>query len=370
MGSDGEDGRPRTAGRTETTRWVEVLRGRRMRRVATVLALFFVAGWACPANAVSVSVSEFDLVGKPGDEVMTSFSVFNDDPEAVDVQIVIVDWDLDGEGVTRFHEPGTVTRSCATWLDVTPTSFELASEGETEIGLCLRIPETARGTFWTGLLVRIASSDPLRRERGAGLQPVRQFLVRILQSVMPGTPDGRVRDVRTVGFTPLGVTARFENTGDAVLTDVDGLVVIEDRFGGSLAEIPIPPFDLLPGYAVDRTVRAEIGITRAGAYLIRAVFDYGAEFLVAGQVVLRLAELDLTPVAEGCGVPNDLDGDGLYEDVDGDGRLDRDDVEWLSDAFDAPPMVDNARVFDFDNDGALTAGDVDALEALVLRGAE
>jgi len=330
--------------------------------ILLVLAL----GSAGPVSAVSVSISAFDLRGEPGEEVAASFTVFNDDAEPVEAQITPVDWDLDVDGVTRFHPPSTLVRSCAAWLAAEPTVFSLVPGAEAEVHLRLRIPEDARGTFWTGLLVRVGS--PEGGESGADLRSVRQFLVRITQTVAPITLDGRAGSVRVLGLAPLGVETRFHNYGDAILRAVVGLVVVQDGLGVTLGEIRIPPFGVLPGYAVDRIVVAGFAIQRPGSYLIRAVYDFGAEHLVAGQVVLRVAELRLVPVEEsGTAVPTDLDGDGRYEDVDGDGTLGLSDVKLLAASLESASIRDNARAFDFNNDGEVTVGDVAWLEDLVLR---
>jgi hypothetical protein len=329
------------------------------------LGLAVASIWALSSHAVSVSVSEFDLRAKPGGEAGVSFSVYNDDAEPVDVEIKIVDWNLDVDGVTRLHPPETIARSCAAWINVAPTDFRLLPEAEEEVLVRVAAPEEAQGTYWAGLLVRIVTS-------GAGvepgsLRPVRQFLVRILQSVMPVSPDGAVRAVRVGGLAPLCVGVRFENTGDALLSNVTGLVAVEDRDGARLGEIPISPFDVLPGASVDRVVHWDAAPLSAGAYLVRAVLDFGADYLVAGQLVLRVRELALRPVAPGAGMPADLDGDGLYEDVDGNGRLDSADPALLDSVLESSAVRENARAFDFDNDGDVTVSDVAWLGGLVLR---
>ena len=368
MGRNGDGGRPRTA-RSDGGANALLSPHRRVGLAAlAALGLAVASIWAPSTHAVSVSVSEFDLRAEPGEEVDVSFSVYNDDAEPVDVELTIVDWDLDADGVTRFHPPETIARSCAAWLNVTPTEFRLLPGAEAEVLVRVALPEDARGTYWTGLLVRIVTTDG--EVEPGGLRPVRQFFVRILQSVTPVSPDGAVRSVRVGGLAPLRVEVRFENAGDAYLSNVTGLVTVEDRAGARLGEIPIPPFDVLPGASVDRVLSWAAAPLRAGAYLVRAVLDFGADHLVAGQLVLRVGELDLRPVAPGAAVPIDLDGDGLYEDVDGNGTLDSADPALLGSAIESEAVRENARAFDFDNDGDITIFDVASLEALVLRGTD
>jgi hypothetical protein len=67
------------------------------------------------------------------------------------------------------------------------------------------------------------------------------------------------------------------------------------------------------------------------------------------------------------GVPMDLDGDGLYEDVDGNGTFDVHDPELLRAEIDSPAIQQNARAFDFDDDGLATPADADLLLEWVWR---
>jgi len=325
-------------------------------------------GAAFTAGAFSVSVSEIHLDGAPGEVVEWAFAVLNDEEESVVVRLSIVDWEVDLLGVTQIHSPGTLRGSCAGWLAMAPTERALAPAEEAEVSLSVRVPEKASGTFWCGLLIRVSPAE--EPSPAGGLRIARQFLVRVFVTMSPATPNGRVSGLRVRGLSPLGVELQFDNTGDTYLRDVSTLIVIENDSATSIAELAVPPFDVLPGYAVRRLVRWHWALQRAGVYVIRAVCDFGADRLVAGQIALRVPELELAPIGGAEAVPADLDGDGLFEDVNGDGRLDVFDPALLRDSLGDPSVTGNARAFDFDNDGELTEADVAVLEERVLRSAD
>jgi len=330
-----------------------------------LLLPLLIAGWILSASAVSVSVSEFHLHGEPGERTAATFLLWNDDAESVAVLISLVDWDVDAGSVTQIRPPATLDRSCAGWLVATPMRSLLHPESEMEVRLDLSVPEAARGTYWAGLLVRVLPADPAGE--GEGIRLVRQFLIRTFLTAGAGTSAGRVRDVRPRGMNPLGVAVTFENTGNVHLRNVSGLIVVEDAAGDAIVEIAIPPFDALPGSTVLRIAQGQWPLPGAGAYLIRAVIDYGDDRLVAGQIVLRVPALELRTVGDAASLPADLDGDGLYEDIDGDGLLDARDATRLRTFLEAAAIQRNARAFDFDNDGEVTASDVLRLEELVWR---
>ncbi len=335
------------------------------RRWGWLLAIVTTIAVATPTAAVSVSVSRFDLSGTAGSRLDTSFVVLNDETEPLDVRLTLVDWEVDEQGVTRMAVSGTLERSCAGWTDVAPAALALDPGAEADIGIGVTIPEEVNGSHWAGVLLRVA---PVDEEDGRGtVRLVRQFLVRVVVTVPPTRPAGRVSSVTTAGLDPLRVRVRFDNVGDTYLTDVNGLVTIQDDASRSLAELPIGPFHVLPGYDIERVVRWSWGIDRPGLYLIRAVIDFGGDHLVAGQMALRVEALELTPIGDAAAPPADLDGDGRYEDIDGDGVLRPADPELLARHLASRPVTENARAFDFDNDGQLTASDIVWLERRVSR---
>jgi hypothetical protein len=269
--------------------------------------------------AITVSVSEFSLVGDPGGWIADAFVIFNGEPQAVDVEIEVVDWDRALDGITRTYEISTLERSCASWMSVSSVTATLAPNAEIEIPLDIRVPEGVQGTYWAGMLIT-ASATGVSVDEG-DIKLSRQFLVRVFVTVLPTTSAGRVSNLQVLGINPLGIVMEFANIGDTFLSNVSGLIAVESSAGIALFEIPLIPFDVLPGYSQSQTVFGEWGLQAAGLYLIRAVLDYGAEYLVAGQSVLRINELHLIPIGTASLPPTDLNGDGLYEDVNGDGTL-------------------------------------------------
>ena len=318
--------------------------------------------------AVTVSVTEFALVGNPGDHITDAFVILNGETQVVDVEIEIVDWDRALDGITRTYDTGTLERSCSSWMSLSSVTAMLAPDAEIEIPLDIRVPEAVQGTYWTGILISASVAGGSVEEGDIRLS--RQFLVRVFVTVSPTTPNGRVSNLQVLGVNPLGIEVEFANTGDTFLSDVSGLIAVESSAGVTLFEIPLIPFDVLPGYVLRQSVRGNWGLQATGMYLIRAVLDFGAEYLVAGQSVLRIDELHLTAIGTANFPPTDLNGDGLYEDVNGDGTLTVADADLLEGFIDTPPVQDNARAFDFSNDGDVTTADVKVLRDTVLRAIE
>ena len=113
-------------------------------------------------------------------------------------------------------------------------------------------------------------------------------------------------------------------------------------------------------------VVSQNGALTPGCYLALVQLDFGnPDYLTAGQLAFEIKALQLIPIGESVNLPRDLDGDGLYEDINGDGKLADDDLALLGFHVDSEAVQENARAFDFDNDGAVDFNDVVALKGMV-----
>jgi hypothetical protein len=322
---------------------------------------------AAPIFGATVSTVEFALIAEPQDHAEVTFTLLNDESDPLSFALEIVDWDDDPDGVTRTFAPGELGRSCSGWILAEPSSGRLEPSEEVPILVGIDVPKAEPGTHWAGILVSVWPESGTVPGEGSDLEVLRRFLVRIYVTIQPTTTSGRVVALHVGGLHPFGASIRFENTGNARLVGVNGTVSVEDSRGTVLLDLPIAPFDVLPEHSADVRTTAPWEVLDAGAYWVRAVLDFGADYLVAGQTLVRIPALSLEPIGEAVGVPMDLDGDGLYEDVDGNGTFDVHDPELLRAEIDSPAIQQNARAFDFDDDGLATPADADLLLEWVWR---
>jgi hypothetical protein len=242
-----------------------------------VLVVLLFASPSC-VSALTVSVAEFRLAPEAGSQMETSLIVANDEARDVVVSIRLTDWDDGPDGVTRLLDVGDVERSCSSWVALSESDLALGPREESALHFAIRIPEDARGTYWTGLVLRdVSVSAAIASES----------LVRIFVTVPPSRLDAAVTNLSVVSLAPFCVTARLENLGDARFCDVEALASVEGP-GGDVASLSLAPFNLLPGHAREVAGATSWGLDIPGTYVVRLVFDYGGDALVAGQIVLRV----------------------------------------------------------------------------------
>lgn len=328
-----------------------------------VSVLLVVANIAGHSVAVSKSVLYFDT--NPGETLEQTFTISNSIAQNKVIRIRLIDWDDTPDGRTLFSPPGELDRSCASWIEYSPETVELAPGKQQVISVKMCVPSVAVGTYWAAFLV----DSPAQRtnESEQGIRARTQFLIKIYQTSLPATKTGRIDDVQVAGLNPLAVIVEFSNTGQILMQEVQATATLQDQSGQTLGHFSVDPFSVLPGRTRKIVIGSSFYMQVPGTYLITAIMDYNEEYIVAGQVALRVKPLHLVPIGSSEGPPTDIDKDGLYEDVNGDGRLTKADISLLSENLSVFSVVGNERAFDYNNDGVVTQDDVAYLQVLLTR---
>ncbi len=342
--------------------------------MTTRLPLFFGAAIlvVCMIQVVGLSLSISktvlyfnELPAMSGD---TSFTIKNNEPRKLTVRIRLVDWEDTADGRTLLSPAGSLSRSCAPWIQYDPHTFDLLPGEEKEIHVTIAVDASAIGTYWAAFLVDTPTDSTMSME--SAIRARTQLLIKLYQTSLPAVTTGKITDVTVGGLNPLGVILRFANTGETLMQDVRATVTVQDRTGRTLGQISSDTLSVLPAHAIGIALSTSLYMQIPGVYLVTAVVDFGAEYLVAGQISFQVKPLLLTPIGVSTRPPQDLDGDGLYEDIDGDGRLTRDDLSLFETYLDDAGIVRNTRAFDYSNDGKIDQDDIDRLRGILARQAQ
>jgi P pilus assembly chaperone PapD len=321
-----------------------------------------------PASALLISQIEFDLALPRGAVDTLTFSVLNNETDPLEIQISLADWDRDITGENRFYPPGTLPRSAAPWLSVSPLRFELEPNKQQEVRFSIKVPSDIAGTYWAAIMVEAAPKQTQPQPPGTTVIVRRRFAVKVLETPPgTGTKDGRIALIDVRGLNPPNYLVEFENRGTIHAPRVTGRIELRDEKGTLLEKLDLESFPILPGakrLLKVTSARKKGDLLPPGKYLVVAVLDYGGETLAGGQFVLRIKPLQLVPIGTASAPPQDLDKDGLYEDINADGKLTLDDPALLGLNLDRPAVQENARAFDFDNDGDADFDDVIALKKM------
>jgi hypothetical protein len=254
-------------------------------RILLVMALAWLS-FAPGAAGWTVSVAEFSLSVGAGETADATFTILNDEPVAARFRIALSEWDEDQDGVTVIRPAGSVERSCVSWILIGPPGeVFLGPFDEVQIRVSIAAPLGVHGTYWSGLLIACnpdGESTPVE-----GIAVAGELFVKIYVTVPPGETAAEVAFLEVGGFQPLWATVRVVNGGSVRLFGITGVLSMEDASGEEVS-VPLPIVDVLPGHSIDVRIDTAWRAIEPGIYLVRAVVDFGAEYLIAGQIVVRV----------------------------------------------------------------------------------
>ena len=260
---------------------------------AAFLLFLFVAPGALVAQPLRFGISpgDLELVPAPGGTASATLLVMNHSAQRVRFQVQIQDIFLRPGGEMDVLPAGTLEWSVAKMARVTPAEFELEAGQAMPVRVSVTVPPDARGGRYGAVVV---SPSPILQAGGVrgtisivvpklaarllvpvkGTEVVRGAITSMLAAPRPGS---RGADVKVV----------FRNSGN-VHVRTTGELTILNADGRQLARLPIPEALVLPSSVREFRLTWEAGALDPGVYTVRAMMDYGAEVLVAGELTFTV----------------------------------------------------------------------------------
>jgi len=258
----------------------------------SVLMGFFICGLLSP-GAADIAVGPLTLVidVAPGEVGSGYFRVVNDGEAPEEVTVSLGDWFLDPRGNTQFAAPGSLERSLAPWLEVTPVTFKLEPGQAQRVDFTIAVPSGVSGDHWALLFVEGSEVIPIAETTGELQTRVGakvRYGVKLIQRDPGAAKAGRITAMELLSTEPLKIRVAFANTGDAILWNVTGRMEIRDDTGATVRTLEIEEFTVLPGG--ERELVLEDGGERlaAGDYIALAIIDFGGDYLVGHQIQFKI----------------------------------------------------------------------------------
>ena len=257
--------------------------------ITLVLTCFF----ATAGPALRISGMEFHLEVPAGEKGTATFRVMNDGTETIRILVSIADWNRNLKGENQFFEEetekGSIARSCADWLTVSPPQLDIKPGQIREINVYVAVPPEIEGTYWAIVFVEGSPSPAVAK--GTQVSVIPRFGVKIYETP-PGTArkSGKVSQMKLIETNPLKMEMIFQNTGNVDLK-AEGRLEIRDVTGSTIREILIEKFPILPGAKRLLEIEdKEKPPLSTGSYQTLGIIDYGDENLVAGQLIFEIGE--------------------------------------------------------------------------------
>lgn len=240
---------------------------------------------------ISVSPMKFELTIPQGGTRIFFVQVTNVGDKPSRVRIYQGDWDEDLYNRDRYFSPGALERSGANWIRFSPEGFSLGPQETEEVRVEVSVPkdDTLYGSYWSLLFVE-EESIPTKAEGGqAGVNTVMRYGIKLFVTLQ-GTEmtDGAITNMKILTAEENGLffEITFENRGNAVLHPT-GYLEVRDEEGDTIRELNIDRFTILPEHSETSKVLTQKP-EQIGQYTALAVLQFGADYLVAGELVFKV----------------------------------------------------------------------------------
>ncbi|MBI2569940.1 MAG: hypothetical protein HYV63_23290 [Candidatus Schekmanbacteria bacterium] len=262
-----------------------------------ILVLAFVP--AAQARGVSVIG---DLVREhtvsPGQTVEASMDLRNDLEQPVTTRIYQTDYTFTAGGENRYPEPGTLARSNAPWIAVTPSLVRIAEGSSAHVEYRMTVPNDPglAGTYWSLLMVEPQAAPTADVPAAAGEQPRARFVTVVRYAVIiithvgdSGKAELRFTDKRIVTDERGGRVLRLtvENTGERSLRPAVWAELYDDS-GTKIARLEGPRKYIFPQCST--TFDMDLSTVGPGPRKALVIADAGGEALFGAQYDLQIAE--------------------------------------------------------------------------------
>ncbi|WP_236978682.1 hypothetical protein [Membranihabitans maritimus] len=153
----------------------------------------------------------FNLAGE--DQSKGVIQLKNIGNESKSVLIYQTDYSFNYKGETRYGEPGSLDRSNAGWLNITPVSVTLEPKEEKQVNFSIEVPGDVEliGTYWSAIMVEPSDLlDEGQNRNGVRIRTVFRYAIQVITNINgTGKPDLDFIDVN------------LRNSGEESHLDID-----------------------------------------------------------------------------------------------------------------------------------------------------
>lgn len=244
-----------------------------------------------PAEAAATVVASLDSIRlemQPGEVAYDHFGfTLREQNSRTRFRARLQDWWPSEDGSQSFfRDPGSVSRSCGSWVSLNPVEQIVEPGKRMEIRLTIEVPRDAEpGGYWCVLTVD-EMSDPMtiRPHGNSDSSPRMVFLTSMSQGIFIYVPPvERVARILDVDLQADRVGVRLENRGNAPI-GVEGRVEFLVPSGGELiTSVVIPRRTIVTEPVTTGILTAKLPDHQelpSGRYLVRVLLDIGLDHYI------------------------------------------------------------------------------------------
>lgn len=237
---------------------------------------------------VLISPPRFEFSLASGGSVTNVIEVLNGGETLLHLKAFAMDWTMTENGDQIFYKAGVLEQSCASWIEINPTEFEIPPRQREMVRFTVNVPGNKAGGYWA---VVFFESQPERAKGNVGVQfAARVGSIIYVNIAKTENKKGEIVDFEIGDYKNKKVQAgvTFQNIGNVPVRP-KGKLLIKDIAGNKIGEVELPEQVVLP--QLQRKFKAEWqGLLPQGIYRLAATIDYGAEEVLEAETVLQVTK--------------------------------------------------------------------------------
>lgn len=264
----------------------------------TILTIMFVNNVMGQDFEVAPVKLEFDT--EPGENLSKTVTVKNHSNKKVSFIVSIGDFLPTSIGERKYMAPNSTKRSCANWLNINPSFFELSPADEIKIQVGMLVPNDQYSSAWCMVYIqptREQSSWNSDKNLGAGVTVSGRIGVLIYQSPKSNTNNSlkisNLTEISKPGEKDRTFSATIENLGDKI-TKSSAYLVASNMKTAEEQQFQSIDFETFP--KMSRTIELKMPVGLApGVYSLAAIVDYGSKYALEGtQIIIEVKSSEIS----------------------------------------------------------------------------
>ncbi|NOU19350.1 MAG: hypothetical protein HOO91_17475 [Bacteroidales bacterium] len=248
------------------------------------------------AQDFEVAPVKLEFNAEPGENQTKTITVRNHSNKKESFLIVMSDFLPSSSGAINYLAPNSTKRSCANWLNINPSFFELNPNDEIPIQISMMVPNDQYSAAWCVIYIQSAqeqSSWNAEKNLGTGMIVTGRIGLLIYQSPKSNT-NHSLKISNLVEVTKLGdkervFSATIENLGEKI-TKSKAYLIASNMKTAEEKQLPPSEFEVFP--KLSRTIELRLpNLLVPGSYSLAAILDYGTKYSLEGtQIIIEVKE--------------------------------------------------------------------------------
>ncbi len=259
-----------------------------------ILLLFITLIQIVIAQDFEVSPVVMNFNAEPGEIQKKQLTLINHSAQPQKYNLKISDYVMDADGNRKIVPLGSSKRSCADWLNISPSFIELNPNQTAQLDVMMTVPKDGFSSRWCMVHVEVAkeqSAFEADKTLATGVLLVPRIVVMVKQSPRSNTSYkaaiNGLKEITKRTDKLLVFEAMISNTGDNVI-DANVYLTIANLQTGKEEKFSVVKTTVFPDASRKVTLQMP-RITTKGKYVLAAILDYGHRQPLGGtQLMLEI----------------------------------------------------------------------------------